>query len=48
MIYLGKLITDSQNWLTLLQSVLVYVCLLMCHIYYILTYGRSHRKKTVS
>ena len=48
MIHLERLITDSQNWLSLLQSVLVNVCLLMCHVYYILTYGMSHRKKTVS
>ena len=46
MTYLGRLITDSQNW----QSVLVYVGLLMCHIYCILTYGicRVERKQLVN
>ena len=47
MTYSGRLITDSQNWLLLLQCVPVYVRLLMCHIYCILTYGMSHGKKTV-
>ena len=48
MTYLERLTIDSQKWLSLFQSVLVYVCLLMCPIYCILTYGISRRKKAVS